>query len=577
MGATKVMLGKKLRDMKVSKKLWLSFGVIILLMIIIGIGSVFGISKTVRIGENYAQVTIPQVEQIGQARRNMMSVRRYVLRAILTEEKDEFQQIEQGIDEDRNGLVANLDKIEKFNPEYKDEVKEILQILEPAVGYTDEILSLSKQQGEQNWEKAYNLYLNEYSTIFDNAAEKIIALNDMINKDVAVQEHELAGAKRMQLTLQIIILIATILLAIGMVTALIRALNRPIKEIEHAMKNASEGKFREANITYESEDELGLLAQGVKAVMGHLQFIIEDLDYGLESISRGDLTVRCEKPEAYVGELAAIRDAVLKTIVGLTKTISDMNTVSQQVSSGSTQVASGAQALSQGATEQASSVQELSAAINEVAGHVNDNAKRANDAKEGSINTSNNVEHSNQQMTEMVEAMNKIIAKSEETGKIVKAIEDIAFQTNILALNAAVEAARAGEAGKGFAVVADEVRVLAQKSSDAAKNTTILIEETIDAIDKGKIIADETADGMKAIVDEVVGVTELVTKIAEASDSQADQINQITVGMDQISSVIQTTSATAEESAATSEELSGQAVTLTGLVSQFQINEDLVK
>ena len=571
------MLGKKLRDMKVSKKLWLSFGVIILLMIIIGIGSVFGISKTVRIGENYAQVTIPQVEQIGQARRNMMSVRRYVLRAILTEEKDEFQQIEQGIDEDRNGLVANLDKIEKFNPEYKDEVKEILQILEPAVGYTDEILSLSKQQGEQNWEKAYNLYLNEYSTIFDNAAEKIIALNDMINKDVAVQEHELAGAKRMQLTLQIIILIATILLAIGMVTALIRALNRPIKEIEHAMKNASEGKFREANITYESEDELGLLAQGVKAVMGHLQFIIEDLDYGLESISRGDLTVRCEKPEAYVGELAAIRDAVLKTIVGLTKTISDMNTVSQQVSSGSTQVASGAQALSQGATEQASSVQELSAAINEVAGHVNDNAKRANDAKEGSINTSNNVEHSNQQMTEMVEAMNKIIAKSEETGKIVKAIEDIAFQTNILALNAAVEAARAGEAGKGFAVVADEVRVLAQKSSDAAKNTTILIEETIDAIDKGKIIADETADGMKAIVDEVVGVTELVTKIAEASDSQADQINQITVGMDQISSVIQTTSATAEESAATSEELSGQAVTLTGLVSQFQINEDLVK
>ena len=577
MGATKVMLGKKLRDMKVSKKLWLSFGVIILLMIIIGIGSVFGISKTVRIGENYAQVTIPQVEQIGQARRNMMSVRRYVLRAILTEKKDEFQQIEQGIDEDRNGLVANLDKIEKFNPEYKDEVKEILQILEPAVGYTDEILSLSKQQGEQNWEKAYNLYLNEYSTIFDNAAEKIIALNDMINKDVAVQEHELAGAKRMQLTLQIIILIATILLAIGMVTALIRALNRPIKEIEHAMKNASEGKFREANITYESEDELGLLAQGVKAVMGHLQFIIEDLDYGLESISRGDLTVRCEKPEAYVGELAAIRDAVLKTIVGLTKTISDMNTVSQQVSSGSTQVASGAQALSQGATEQASSVQELSAAINEVAGHVNDNAKRANDAKEGSINTSNNVEHSNQQMTEMVEAMNKIIAKSEETGKIVKAIEDIAFQTNILALNAAVEAARAGEAGKGFAVVADEVRVLAQKSSDAAKNTTILIEETIDAIDKGKIIADETADGMKAIVDEVVGVTELVTKIAEASDSQADQINQITVGMDQISSVIQTTSATAEESAATSEELSGQAVTLTGLVSQFQINEDLVK
>ena len=546
-------------------------------MIIIGTGSIFGINKTVQIGEHYAQVTIPEVNQIGQARRNMMSVRRYVLRSIITDQKDEFKEISDGIDGDRKALVGNLDKLKKLNPKYKDNVDEIMQILDPAVGYTDEILALSQKPGQKGWEEAYDLYINEYSTIFDNAAEKIIALNEMINNDVAVQEKELSGAKHMQLTLQIIILIITILLAIAMVTALIRALNRPIKEIEQAMRNASEGRFKDANINYESNDELGLLAKSVKEVMGHLQFIIEDLDYGLESISRGDLTVRCERPEAYVGELAAIRDAVLKTIVGLTKTISDMNAVSQQVSSGSTQVASGAQALSQGATEQASSVEELSAAINEVAGHVNDNASRANDAKEGSINTSNNVEHSNQQMEEMVEAMNKIIAKSEETGKIVKAIEDIAFQTNILALNAAVEAARAGEAGKGFAVVADEVRVLAQKSSDAAKNTTVLIEETIDAIDKGKVIADETAAGMQAIVDEVVGVTELVSKIAEASDSQADQINQITVGMDQISSVIQTTSATAEESAATSEELSGQAVTLTGLVSQFQINEDMIK
>ena len=571
------MLKEKLRNMKVSKKLWLSFGIIILLMIIIGTGSIFGINKTVQIGEHYAQVTIPEVNQIGQARRNMMSVRRYVLRSIITDQKDEFKEISDGIDGDRKALVGNLDKLKKLNPKYKDNVDEIMQILDPAVGYTDEILALSQKPGQKGWEEAYDLYINEYSTIFDNAAEKIIALNEMINNDVAVQEKELSGAKHMQLTLQIIILIITILLAIAMVTALIRALNRPIKEIEQAMRNASEGRFKDANINYESNDELGLLAKSVKEVMGHLQFIIEDLDYGLESISRGDLTVRCERPEAYVGELAAIRDAVLKTIVGLTKTISDMNAVSQQVSSGSTQVASGAQALSQGATEQASSVEELSAAINEVAGHVNDNASRANDAKEGSINTSNNVEHSNQQMEEMVEAMNKIIAKSEETGKIVKAIEDIAFQTNILALNAAVEAARAGEAGKGFAVVADEVRVLAQKSSDAAKNTTVLIEETIDAIDKGKVIADETAAGMQAIVDEVVGVTELVSKIAEASDSQADQINQITVGMDQISSVIQTTSATAEESAATSEELSGQAVTLTGLVSQFQINEDMIK
>ena len=571
------MIRNKLRDMTVAKKLWVSFGIIILLMIILGVGAIFGISKTVRIGENYAQVTIPQVQEIGKARRNMTSVQRSVLRAIVTDDKQEFQEINEAVNKDRDALVGNLEQLQKLNSTYKDEVAEIMNTLGPASELTDEIMALSQQSGNKGWEKAYDMFVEEYSQIFDSAAEKIIALNQIINEDVAHQKADLARAKTLQLTLQLVILFITIVLAVLMVTALTRLLNRPIKEIEKAMQNASEGKFKEANITYEANDELGRLAQNVKAVMGHLQYLIEDLDYGLESISRGDLTVKSDNPEAYVGELAAIRDAVLKTITGLTRTISDMDTVSQQVSSGSAQVASGAQALSQGATEQASSVEELSAAINEVAGHVNDNAKRANDAKLGAVRTSGNVENSNQQMEEMVSAMNLIIAKSEEIGKIVKAIEDIAFQTNILALNAAVEAARAGEAGKGFAVVADEVRVLAQKSSDAAKDTTVLIEETIDAIDKGKLIADETAAGMKAIVDEVVGVTDIVTKIAEATDHQAEQINQITVGMDQISSVIQTTSATAEESAATSEELSSQAVTLTNLVAEFKIDENVIK
>ena len=571
------MFRQKLRDMKVGKKLWVSFGIIIILMMILGIGAIFGINKTVSIGENYAQVTIPQVEQIGLARRNMMSVRQYLLRAIVTDDKEEFKEISEGIDESRENLISNLENLSRLNATYKKEVDDIMNTLGPAVELTDRILDLSMDTTGDGWEKAYVLYVNEYSVIFDNAAEKIIALNTLINTDVKHQAEELDHAKKLQIFLQILILTGVIVLTIIMVKGLVGMIRRPINEIEAAMKCAAEGRFADAEITYESKDELGQLAQNVKGVLGHLDFLIGDIDFALENISRGDLTVQCETPEAYVGELETIKDAILKTLMGLTETISEMNLVSNQVSTGSAQVADAAQALSQGATEQASSVEELSAAINEVANHVNDNAKRANDAKEGTVKTSTNVLESNQQMGEMQDAMNMIIAKSEETVKIVKAIEDIAFQTNILALNAAVEAARAGEAGKGFAVVADEVRVLAQKSSDAAKNTTVLIEETINAIDRGKTIVDETAIGMHKIVDEVQQVTNIVTKIAEASDTQADQINQITVGMDQISSVIQTTSATAEESAATSEELSSQSQTLKELVVQFKLNEKIIR
>ena len=571
------MLKDKIKGLKVSKKIIISFGIMILMMLILGGAAIFSIDKTVSIGENYAEVSIPQVQEIGNARRNMLSVRVNVLRAIASDRTEEVADIKESLAEDRDNLKNNLTKIESLNPNYKDEVAEILKILTPAGEYTDKILELGASNSKKSLEKAYDIYINEYTPIFENAADKVIALNEVIEKEVAEQGKILANTKTKQIIFQLILQVITILLAVSMITALIQLLNKPIKEINQAMQKVSEGKFKDVNINYESQDELGLLANNVKEVMDNLQYIIADLDYGLGGISHGDLTVKCEKPEIYVGELASIRDAVLRTIVGLTKTVSNINNVSAQVSAGSTQVAGGAQQLSQGAAEQANSVEELSSAIDEVAVHVNENANRAKDAKDGTIRTNENVNNSNQQMNEMVDAMNVIIAKSEETGKIVKAIEDIAFQTNILALNAAVEAARAGEAGKGFAVVADEVRVLAQKSSEAAKNTTILIEETIDAIDKGKIIADETANGMRLIVDDVSKVTEIVTEIAEASETQAEQVNQITSGMEQISNVIQITSATAEESAATSEELSGQAQFLEELVVQFHINEKLIK
>ncbi|MFA9424498.1 MAG: methyl-accepting chemotaxis protein, partial [Sedimentibacter sp.] len=239
--------------------------------------------------------------------------------------------------------------------------------------------------------------------------------------------------------------------------------------------------------------------------------------------------------------------------------------------SGSEELAGGAQVLTQGATEQASSIEELAATINEISEQIISNAESAQNAKRTSEDTAAEVQKGTEHMQHMISSMDEINSSSVQIGKIIKAIEDIAFQTNILALNAAVEAARAGSAGKGFAVVADEVRNLANKSTQAAKNTSELIENSLNAITKGAKIANETVDSFDLIVKKTNMTVALVEKIAEASQQQAIAASQVNEGIEQISSVVQTNSATAEETAAASEELSSQAIIVRNLLRTIKI------
>ena len=257
----------------------------------------------------------------------------------------------------------------------------------------------------------------------------------------------------------------------------------------------------------------------------------------------------------------------------MSETLSIINTSSEQVSSGADQVSSGAQALAQGATEQASSTQELSATISEVSESVRQNAENVDLVTNYVRAAVAGVEHSNEQMQQMLAAMNNMNISSNEIVKIIKVIDDIAFQTNILALNAAVEAARAGAAGKGFAVVADEVRNLANKSANAAKQTTVLIESSINDVQDGSKIADQTAKLLAEVQEKVQLVGGTIQKIDQASTEQAAAITQITQGVEQVSAVVQTNSATAEQSAASSEELSAQADMLRKLIAKFTLKE----
>ena len=301
--------------------------------------------------------------------------------------------------------------------------------------------------------------------------------------------------------------------------------------------------------------------------------IIDDIEYNLSEMGKGNFTVQSDVSECYVGQFRDLLVAQDTIKSSLSDTLAQINLASDQVSSGSDQVASGAQALSQGATEQASAVQQLAATVNDINTHVQQTGIEASEASEKTNEAGRLMGLCDAQMKEMVAAMDEISHTSEEIGKIIKAIEDIAFQTNILALNAAVEAARAGSAGKGFAVVADEVRNLAAKSAEASQNTAGLIEASMAAVANGAKIANSTAEQLRLAASGAQEVSDKVAAIAAASQEQAASIEQVATGIDQISSVVQTNSATAEESAAASQELSGQASVLKNLVHRFQLKQ----
>ncbi len=425
----------------------------------------------------------------------------------------------------------------------------------------------------QDYQSASDLFLGDFFATYDKM--NVIA-NQMSSEIHIFAESEYNRVFQREsstlIALGVIIAIGAAL-AIATIIYLTKSFSKPIAQANSAMASLAAGDFNNINITYEGKDEFGEMANNIKSTINSLNDVIDDISSKLTKLSNGNFVIDTSNNDLYKGEFAQINSSISIFVTNLSRILQQVSDAASQVSAGSDQVSAGAQVLAEGSSDQANSLQTLSTTVNDISMQVSANAENSNKASEMANGATHAVTGSNNQMQELMASMMDIDSKSKEISKIIKTIEDIAFQTNILALNAAVEAARAGAAGKGFAVVADEVRNLAAKSAEAAKNTTTLIQSSIQAINSGVNLAKSTADNMVAVLNGAQQTTELVSEISAATNEQAETIKQITMGLEQIFVVVQTNTATSEESAAASEQLSSQANLLKNLVSDFTLDE----
>lgn len=556
-----------LKNVKIRTQMLLSYAVIIILGLSASVAALIMMNQISGSLTTFYDNNYTTTVKAWTAKQKMQYARADILKAILETDDNDMQT---ALDNASAALTDMRAAFPVIRERFKGDMAlmdEVESVLAKAVVYRDQVFDLVE---EKKNDEAFALMKASYIPLLNQISDTLDEISSQAESNAKGKVDQGQHLKNILMLVVVVIIVLNITLAVLLALHISNGIRRPVEELRNTAEKLASGNL-DVSIDYQAGDELGNLSDSIRSLIHIFRGIISDMGYGLNALGNGDFTVNSKARELYVGDFQKLKVSMDNIIDKLSLMIVQINQSSEQIFAGSDQVSFGAQTVAQGATEQASAVEELASSINEISSQISANAQNARYGSELAEAAGIKIVDINREMHELITAMGDISDKSAKIEKVLKIIEDIAFQTNILALNAAVEAAHADNNGKGFAVVASVVRKLAQKSAEASKHTAVLITGTIQAVSLGSKQVAETAHTLADVVESVRQVVTGIENISKASSEQAVSIAQVTQSVNQISDVVQNNSATAEESAAASEELSAQAHILTNLVSQFKL------
>lgn len=562
------MMKKKLENMHLKERIDYGYRKVITMMLISGLLSVVIIGILFANMMHYVENVNVADQAVKICRINVNAAARNIREMALNEDTSSYDNYEQTVKRLLSEVDSELQILKKTEVLSDENYEEYSTALSDwgKIGY-----SIIEEIKNGNDENATDAILNNCTPALNKVVEIAIKLDELTDEASSETVRNMVVCTVAGFVVIIVCLVFAFTLTRKTSKRVLETILEPLHAIEDVAMELTEGDLH-STLEYHSDDEIGKLAHSMRKSIRMLGTYVDDIDRSMKLFSEGNFDVHPEVE--WRGDFVGILNSFMAFQASMAGTIKGIQNVSNEVSGAAEQVASSSNDLADGATNQAAVVEELTATVTGVSEQVEKNSQSAKEISVKVDELGNAISESNGKMHEMVDSMHEISEASKEIDKIITTINEIASQTNLLALNASIEAARAGEAGKGFAVVANQVNVLADQSAQAAKESATLIETSVKAVEKGMVIAGQTAAQLEEVAENSKVITTEVTNIAETLETQTTEIKQINEGIEQINDVVQTNSATSEECAAASQEMSSEAESLREMIRKFKVAED---
>ena len=554
------------RKKKVGDKLKYAFGTVIVTfmfaMLMAFIAIILMNADTKKFYEEAYMSSVAQME----IRKDVQLMSKNILWALTVDNTGAAQSYLSAADQAAQKVESN---VEELRQSYADRtaVDDLQQAVSEMEDIRAQLMELARQREKA---KALVIFNGDYNNALVTVQNKLVIIGDNATQEATTQYRAARTTGIGSIILTVVLGVVSLNFSIVIRKTITKNMLRPIKQIQKASADLKAGNL-DVDITYESPDELGQLANDFKDACATLHAMVEDTGVLLDQMANGDFTISEDNKSKYVGSFVEQFESMHQLGSQMSDTLEQINVASEQVAQGSGQLSCGAQALAEGATDQAGAVEELTATVENITEVANNNAAAAEKSYETVREAAEHAGQSREDLERLTEAMQRIDATSKEIQNIIGSIEDIAEQTNLLSLNASIEAARAGEAGRGFAVVAEQIGKLAGDSARAAVNTRDLLGKSLQEVENGNVITEKTVEALNQILETMNRFADTAKGSSESSREQADMLRQVEQGIEQISSVVQSNSASAEETSATSQQLSAQSDELKTLVGKFKL------